>query len=72
MAGIKTSKRLMLAAFLVLMCSVLSLVAVLIIDWNQVQQHDDLQDLTYSYFDNKLHPLLFDLVSSYTHPLSTT
>ena len=71
MAGIKTSKRLMLAAFLILMSSVLSLVAVLIIDRNQVQQHDDLQDLTYFYFDNKLHPLLFDLVSSYTYPLST-
>ncbi len=71
MSGIITSKRLMLAAFFTLMSSVLSLVAVLIIDWNQVQNHDDLQHLTYSSFDNKLHPTLFDLVSSYIDPLST-
>ena len=71
MAGIRTSKRLMLSAFFILMSSVLFLVAVLIIDWNQVQDHDDLQNLTYSRFDNKLHPSLFDLVSSYIDPFST-
>ena len=70
MAGIRTSKRLMLSAFFILMSSVLFLVAVLIIDWNQVQDHDDLQNLTYSRFDNKLHPSLFDLVSSYIDPFS--